>query len=604
MTGHAIKFHPVDDEYQSIDSDAVDIKAFRRKTILLAVIVGLIIGLICKSILVTGRYFQGVVSIEIKDVKGARLKDAMTRNLAGLQILDKTLILPNNTTSQLTLGEMMQKGQLRFFPADDHTISISAIGDDKIFVRNLLKFVTESYISEVTDHQRRELENLNRQQQSELAKYRKLQQQYKALQEKLRKFAQSIETGKFETAIVKYTRLMGEDITLSEKYVTQLEELNKNLSHIRAELRNPTIEIAPDKLERARKANRAYMGDYNMLKLKHQAYLYYFRKEANYLTSSLAQLRTALQKLGESISKRLDMDLPSGLTDDLLELNLAAELYEGKLARFQSRWTRYYDKLSELISEPTKADFSSVTTVLSQLRQDLLKGSGQLPTKLNQLSEKLQTGKMKRKSGLSKILIRNVARSSVTPQLDRCIELWNQIVFHLNSLFPDGNVHLKTFSRVCSRLQSRLKLIDRNIKYRLEQEQLARKKRHLQRQLVQLQLEFQQNAQMLIDTYRKILQSQSQLSKLGQSWPEWEKLKLTSIKAEGSLALMERQLKQKNISLPAPEHLKSGPVLVTARNRFGIKAENEFYVSLLVSLIAAGLIAAIQFGFTLKFLRS
>jgi len=99
MAGHAIKFHPVDDEYQSIDSDAVDIKAFRRKTILLAVIVGLIIGLICKFILVTGRYFQGIVSIEIKDVKDARLKDAMRRNLAGLQILDKTLILPNNTTS-------------------------------------------------------------------------------------------------------------------------------------------------------------------------------------------------------------------------------------------------------------------------------------------------------------------------------------------------------------------------------------------------------------------------------------------------------------------------------------------------------------------------
>ena len=467
-----------------------------------------------------------------------------------------------------------------------------------------MKFVTESYISEATDRRRQQLENLNRQQQIALAKYRKLQQQHKTVQEKLKKFTQSIATGKFDSAILKYTESLGKDIAVSEKYVGQLEELNKKLSQVRAEIRNPTIEIDPDKLERARKANRAYMGDYNMLRLKHRAYLYYFRKEASQFMSSLDQLRSALQKLNDSISKRLDMDLPSGLTDDLLELNLAAELYDGKLARFQSRWKRYYDKLSELIDDPLKADFSSVTTVLSQLRQDLLKGAGQLPVKLNQLSEKLQKGNIKRKSGLSKILIRNVARSSVAPQLDRCIELWNQTIFHLNSLFPDGNIHLKTFSRVCSRLQMRLKLTDRNIKYRLEQEQLAQKKRQLQRQLVQLQLEFQQNAQMLIDTYQKIAQSQSALAKLGQWWPEWEKLKLTAINAKGALVLMERQLKQKNISPPTPEHLKAGPVLVTARNRFGIKAENEFYVSLLTGLIAAGVILAIQLGFTLKFLRT
>ena len=599
---HAIKFHPANDDYQAKEISQFDIKNLRRKIILFAIAAALAIGLICKFILVSGRFFNGATSIELTNISENAINETMAKHLANLQMFDKNFIMPGNT-KKLNLRSLIQKGNIRIVPADTHTISIIATGKDKIFVRNLLKFITESYISDTAERQRREFENLTRRQQAELEKYRKLNKQYQLVKEKLTKLAQTIPNERFDKAIIKYTQDIQKEITLSEKYVNQLSNLNQKISQIRAELRNPTIQIDPKKLEQARKNNRLYTGDYNMLKLKHQAYLYYFKKEAKQLSNSISALRKALQQLSQNVSKRLDMNLPEELTDDLLELNLAAELYEGKLARFQERWTRYFNKLLELISDPKQADFSSIITVLSQLRQNLLKGAGQLPTKLYQLSKKLQRGKKNRtKSGLSKILIRNVARSNVTPQLDKCIELWNQTIFHLNRLFPDGNVRLKTLSRICSRLQSRLKITDKNIKYKLEREQLIRKKHILQRQLVGLQLEFEQTSRMLINTYKKISDCQTKLNKLGKAWPEWENLKLASINLEGQLNLVASQLKHKNISKPSTEHLKAGPILITARNHFGIKSENEFWVAFIVSVITFGIIAAIQLFFTPKFL--
>ncbi len=604
MPMHAIKFHPAQDDIHQLEqTPKLNDPNFVRKAILFALALAIALGLICKMMLAYGRFFQGATSIEIKNVSEKDSKYSITRHLANLQLFDKNFVLPGNKNA-IKVAELIKTGDIRIVPTDNHTISIFATGEDKIFVRNILKFITESYISDVKEKQQKQLENISRQQKHKIEQFQKLNQQYKAIQEKLANLSRLIDNEHFDKAISKYIAIMQKDIKLSEQYVNKLSELNQKISQVRAELRNPTIQIAPDKLEKARKENRMYMGDYNMLKLKHQAYIYYFKKEANQLSQSISSLRKALQKLSENVSKRLDMDLPAELTDDLLELNLAAELYEGKLTRFQERWTRYFNKLTEIIADPRQADFSSLITVLSQLRQDLRKGLGQLPTKLYNLSQKLQRGgNIRKKSGLSKILIRNIARSNLTPQLDRCIELWNKTLFHLNRLFPDENIRLKTLARICSRLQSRLKITDKNIKYKLEQKQLIRKKRLLQRQLVQLQLEFEQTSRALIGTYEKLSTSQTKLAKLGKAWPKWEKLKLASINIESQLKLASKQIKNENISNLSSEHLKAGPILITARNRFGLKPENELMISIISGLITFILIASIQLAIVPKFLR-
>ena len=222
------------------------------------------------------------------------------------------------------------------------------------------------------------------------------------------------------------------------------------------------------------------------------------------------------------------------------------------------------------------------------------------------MAKRLQKGnRPTKRRGLSRLLIRNVARSDIMPQLSNCVELWNQTIFHLNRLFPDSNVRLKTLSRICSRLQSRLALIDRNIKYQLEREQLIKKKRMLQRQLAQLQLEFEQVSHSLINTYAKLSPIQAELNKIGKKWPEWEKLKLAAINLKGQLELASRELKDDTLlKKQTHEILKAGPILVTARNRLGVKAKNEFWISFLTGLIACGFMIALQLVIVPRFIAS
>ncbi len=584
----AIKYHPADTESETVEHNPKLKKNNVWTVLIFAAILGCALGIASKLILVSGRYYQAEGVVEITGVKGAERYDALRRNLAGLMTFSRKI---RNT---VTVNELMKQGKLNIFVSKDKDITLKLIGEDKSNLRNITEFILAEYIADFSARQKLAKSQLSAQQANSAKEYQTLREKYASLNSRLSKATNSLTNNQLDQAIVAICATMKSKIDKSAGIVNSLSNINSELTQARGELLNPIVRIDPERLARAEKNDRSYTGDYNLLKLRHQTYLYYLKKEMSGLRDGLTKLRSHLQSISRHVGKHLTGSVPADLADDILELNLAAELYDGKISRFENKCNRYWDKILQMLSDPEKADFAGTATLLSQLRQDLFTRCGDLPKQLRGLYEKLYRGRgksAKRRSILSGTVARNIVSSAVVHDLDESLQMWNKIVFHLNRHFADGNVRLKTIGRMCRAMQSRIKLRKRKIIQKIERKQLAEKKRKLRKKISQLQIAFEQKSKTLIAAYKGLRTDQQKLAKIGKSWPEWQNLTKSINDTKYQLARIE---KTQNMSKTLPislwrESLHPGPVIVTAENSFNIPAKWESSLSLLIGLAATGL---------------
>ena len=284
------------------------------------------------------------------------------------------------------------------------------------------------------------------------------------------------------------------------------------------------------------------------------------------------------------------MQLPEDLSDDLLEMNLAVEKYEGQLAHFQQRWERYQAKLLELLAEPATADFDGVGTLLSQLRQDLLQRSAQLPAHLEGLYNQLRqgmAGNSNQPGKLSGLTARNVAASALASNLEQVQDAWRKVSFHLNRLFPDGNVRLLTLGRVCRSLQWRLNFRESRLKQMIEQQQLAAQRRETQGRLMGLQKDFEAASGSLVALYRQFAGDQRQLADLAHRWPQLQRLQEAVRDNEVRQTAMEKELAGQTAA-GGPEQLETRPVMVRTCSYAGINPRWESPISAFAGVVWHG----------------
>lgn len=416
--------------------------------------------------------------------------------------------------------------------------------------------------------------------------YKELQQEHERLKLEMTKLAHGLPQDKPDQVLANVSEKIQGRIREAEGLIAKLDKINGEIGSLRDELVHPILKLDPQRWAEIKNSDRLYSGDFKVLKAKHGDYLAGLQADMAGLTGSLDQLRKLLQSLGEAITKQLQLQLPEDLSDDLLEMNLAVEKYEGQLARFQERWERYQAKLGELLSEPTQADFDGIGTLLSQLRQDLLQRAGRLPSHLEGLFGQLKQGAAG--GNLSSLTARQVASSAFSANMEQIQDTWRKLAFHLNRLFPDGNVRLMTMGRVCRSLQWRLNFREKQLKQIVEQQLLTSQKREAQAKLVVLQKDFEQTSGRLITLYRQFATDQRQLTDLVKRWPELQKLQDALHATERKMAGMEKDLGAANTTFaPGPEQLEVRPVIVRAASRLGLDPKWESLWSALLAAIGA-----------------
>jgi hypothetical protein len=325
-------------------------------------------------------------------------------------------------------------------------------------------------------------------------------------------------------------------------------------------------------------------------------YLAAFRPEIQGLAESMQTLREHLQAVSKAISKQLELKLPSDLSDDLLEMSLAVEKYDGQLARFQERWARYSDKLLAMLANPAEADFDGAQTLLSQLRQDLVQRCSTLPTHLEGLARQLregrspegQDGKNNKPGKLSNLTARNVADSAITGEVEQSVECWRELNYHMNRLFPDGNVTLLTLGRLCRSLQWRLNLRGGQLQQELEEQQIAAQKREAQIRLDSLQKDFEKTSADLTAAFKTFHDDEQKIADVSRRWPASEKAKNALARIATEMADLEMKLSPAG-SAGTLETLEAMPVKVLEYTHAGFDARHENLWSIFFALLAAGI---------------
>ncbi len=557
------------------------------KVLVQALSVGAVLVLMTWFYFYSMRYYRAEGRIILKGVSTAGAKPALYRHLLGLHN-GGVAITPEDSNSKIVLTDLLRDGRATIYLSDGQTISLLVTDSSKDYARKLAGQFAQAYLSQVAEAQNSRSRNLTAQQAKMLAEFKTLQKEHEQVKLEMNRLMQSLPQNQLDDFFAEIVRKMDKRIGDAEAMIKGINRINEEISQQRGQLLHPTIRLDPTQLAQMKKADRLYSGDYNMLAVKHGEYLSSMRIEVDGLTIALEEVRSHLKSISDGVSKQLQMQLPEDLADDLLEMNLAVGRYEGQLARFQERWDRYRAKLKELLAAPAESDFDAVQTLLSQLRQDLAQRTSRLADHLEGLYRQLRQGS--RSSGkLSSLTARNVACSAISRDIEQTLESWRKMAFHLNRLFPDGNVNLLTLGRSCRMLQMRLGYRQRQLEQMLEQKQTVTQKRQSQIRLAELQKEFAQTSRLLLESYRQCSEDQRQLADFSRNWPKLQRAQDALRKLEDRMSGMEKELNAETVGDSGPEKLEVEPVIVHACNSLGFKTQWENVIEILLGV--AGVLA-------------
>jgi len=559
------------------------------KTILIILVIGISAGLLAKGYCHFMRYYQAEGRITIQGTNKENLPSAIRKHLSGLQTFDLTFSPGSDPEEKISIPELMRTGRLSVFPSDSQTISLLVTDSDDQAARSLSEEIASSYVSYVTGSQNARSTKMTGKREKLFADYKQLQQEHEKLKLNLSKLAHDLPQDKLDDVLVSTSKQIQGRIQEAEGLIKQLDKTNQAISVLRKELIHPTLKLDPERWDQTKKSDRLYSGDFTVLKNKHGEYMNLLQGDIRGMSQSLDQMRGLLRTLSESINKQIQMQLPEDLSDDLLEMNLAVEKYDGQLSHFQDRWERYQAKIVELLSDPTAADFSGVTTLLSQLRQDLMNRCSRLPEQIGGLFNQLRQGSPGSPGNLSSLTPRQVASSNISKEIEQLLDAWRKVSFHLNRLFadPKGNVNLLTLGRICRSLQWRLTFREKQLRQIIEQSMITSQRREVQNQLVERQKEFEVTSGKLIALYRKFSEDQAQLAQISTRWPESQKIQETIRKVEQQMAGLEKELDHTSTML-GPEQLEVQPSIVRAYSHTGINMRWEMTFILLFVAVGLG----------------
>jgi hypothetical protein len=565
----------------------------KGKKILIALIIGLITALLTKAHFATSRFYRAEGRIAIHGLTEANRKHVLERHLFALQT-GSLQISPEDPKITLSLRDFVTQGKISIFPSGQDTISLLVTDSDRRNARLLANQFTQNYVAKIIAEQNAMGQKLNDDQAKLLAKYQSLQKNHAELKSQIDKLTATLPTETMDIYLSQMADALETKLRSASDLLEKLNQINANILHYRGEIVHPTITLDRNRLTQIKNADRRYNGDYNLLSGRHTMYLATLKPEIQGLTASMQALRENLQAVLKAIAKQLELKLPADLSDDLLEMSLAVEKYEGQLARFQERWTRYSEKLLAMLASPAEADFDGTQTLLSQLRQDLVQRCSTLPNHLTGLARQLREGRSQEgKPGtLSNLTARNVADSAITGELEAAMDNWRKVNYHLNRLFPDGNVTLLTLGRICRSLQWRLNLRASQLQQELEEQQIAAQKREAQVQLDLLQKEFQKTSSRLTDAFKSFHNDEQKIADVSRRWPEADKAKNTLAKIATEMAELEMKLStaDKTSSL---ETLETLPVIVQGYTHAGFDTQHEngwaFFLAILATILTAAL---------------
>ncbi|MFA5863955.1 MAG: hypothetical protein WC975_04630 [Phycisphaerae bacterium] len=527
------------------------------------------------------RYYRAEGRIVIKGISQEVYPSAVRKHLVGMLSCN----LPIGTDEQTSIQKLIRQGQLSIFPSDKQTISLLVSGSDRESTRKLVEDIALSYVAYMNENQGPQSPEI-------LKEYKELQLQHGRMRLQISNLTQDLPHEKIDQVLNTVSRRIQDRGTEADGLISRLDKVNKDISALRDQLAHPTLKLDPQRWNQIRHSDRMYSGDLNALRGKHADYMSNLESDMKELTSSLNQLHNLLKTISAKISQQLQIQLPEDLSDDLLEMNLAVEKYDGQVVRFGERWERYQAKLVELLSSPAEADFDGIGTLLSQLRQDLLQRCSRLPTRMEGLFNQLRQGSGQ-PGKLSGLTARNVASSGISGDLGQVLDTWRKITFHLNRLFPDGNVNLLTLGRVCRSLQWRLNFREKQLRQMIEEQQLAIQKRETQNNLVLLQKEFEQTSGKLIELYRQFSGDQRQWVDISKRWPALQRTQESIRKNEIQMAQIEKELGEENVSL-GHERLETRPAIVRAYSYAGIDPKWEILWMILPVIIGLGVTGVLR----------
>ncbi len=562
------------------------------RSVLIAIGLGLIVALAVKLALVNLRYSQAVGQIQISAVTEVQRQSALERQLGRLYV--SSVDMPQQTGYRgITLASMISRGNLMIFTPDPHAIAIKANADTATTAEDIVRRIQAGAIGQFSRSQSDRASKARDAQQALVANNEKLQEQYNRLRGRLRQFRQQ-ETDKTELdkAILTLVGKLEETLNGARQLNENLTTATEAMYRAEAELERPTINLDPAVVQKAAFADRQYAGDHRMLTVRHNIYIDALIDELDAAEVSLTLLEKHMKILSESVAKQLAIDLPDELADDLLELNLASQLYQSQLAGYRQRWNSYRKKIVEVVGDAEKADYDGVQTILSQCRQDLRQRCGELPERMLLLFNRLKSMPKSdaRKPGrLSKATVRNIASSAVAYDIEQVIAAWQKLNWHIDHTFPETNMKMRPVAKFCLLLQTRMNGRKSRIKNALTEQYRTEARRRARQQLHELQEQFHQAGTKLTTFYDTAASDQQALCKLTGKWPKWHELNRQVTDAAARLNISKAQLSEAGIEV-WPEELEAGRIEVVQLSHAGILGDYENRSS-----VAAGLLIALAF---------
>jgi len=499
----------------------------RARRVAIVAALAIAAALAAKAVFVALNYVLAEVSITITDVAGDRQRAALTRHLGGLYL--SSVKWPSQPTRPpVRLTDLVRSGQMRIFACDDQTIKVTFRDRSERIAGDLIKRIQTDYIRNFQDRQDRQREHANRQADQQLTRDRELEKRYRDLQDRLAALvAQTSGQKPLDQSILSVGVKLESSLAELGDLSARLAEIRDQMYRTRAELRRPTVQIDPADLRRAAMRDKLFAGDYRVLTVRHKMYLAAFREKLSAAENALSAVQKHLTALSAGMSRQLRLDLPTPLADNLLELNLAVELYRDQITSYRKRWETYRATMLEMVNDPEKADYDGIQTVLSKLRQDLAGRCGDLPKRMEALFGRLKSGvqgSARKPGGLSLATVRNIACSAVQYDLEQVVAAWNALTGHIDRMFPESNVKLRMLGKTCRSLQARLARTHRQISQRLERKAILAAKRRAQETLDGLESDFQQASAELTAGFEALTADHQILCKLTKTWPQWQQL--------------------------------------------------------------------------------
>ncbi|NLX05994.1 MAG: hypothetical protein GXY33_12715 [Phycisphaerae bacterium] len=577
---------------QSEGTEARDPGGRRRLALGLAAVavgLGLAATFVAKLALVNLRFFQASGEVRISGVVPQQESAALMRHLGRMYLA--TVDLPaGGSVRTIALADLISDGRLRITTSGSQTIGLAVREGSWSSARELVERIGASTVNEFQKAKGQRIAAADQTQRDRITAQQSLQARQKELMEKLAAAAEGrADGGELDRSIVELGKKLQGSLAGAAELNRSLGGIREAIYRAEAEMENPTINVDPAVIQQTAMADKLFAGDYRMLGVKHAAYLAGFRAELSEAGGALTRLEKHMQGLSERVGKQLVLDLPGEVADDLLELNLSAELLETNLVGFRERWRQYEQKLVEMLADGQTADYDGAQTILSQARQELTQRCGELAGQIQTLFERLRSGggaDARRPGGLSGATVRNVASSAIAHDVEQVSEAWTRLTWHIDRTFPEANVQLRMLTRLCRSLQARLRHRHEQVREQVEDRYRVAAKREAREELNRLQGEFHRRSSEVAATYEQLLTDQQALCGLTEKWPAWRELNTELDKLNVELAASTAGLAEMGVEI-WPEQLETGPVEVARMSRAGVLGDHENATSAGVGLLAA-----------------